>query len=60
MTTLAYPAISAGAYGWDMAEVARIATVELASFPHLDITFALASDAVRQVWVDQIRLVERG
>ncbi|MEW6926582.1 macro domain-containing protein [Trueperella pyogenes] len=60
LTTLAYPAISAGAYGWDMAEVARIATVELASFPHLDITFALASDAVRQVWADQIRLVERG
>ncbi|WP_341828715.1 macro domain-containing protein [Trueperella pyogenes] len=60
LTTLAYPAISAGAYGWEMAEVARIATVELASFPHLDITFALASDAVRQVWADHIRLVERG
>lgn len=60
LTTLAYPAISAGVYGWDMAEVARIATAELAGFPHLEVTFALTSDAVCQLWADHIRLVEGG
>ncbi|MCI7305174.1 MAG: O-acetyl-ADP-ribose deacetylase [Trueperella sp.] len=50
LTRIAYPAISAGVYGWDMEQVARIAVAELSNFPSLDVTFALFSEEARQTW----------
>src|SRR5450830_727194 len=34
--SVAFPAVSAGVYGWDAAEVARIAVATVRSLPHLD------------------------
>ncbi|QOR47900.1 macro domain-containing protein [Trueperella pecoris] len=55
LTTIAYPAISAGAYGWDMERVARIGVAELAAFPRLDVTFALVSEQATDIWQREIR-----
>ena len=33
--SVAFPAISSGVFGWDIAEVARIAVAELRGSPHL-------------------------
>ena len=52
--TIAFPAISAGAYGWDMHDVARIGVDALQHFPALDITIALISEHAQHIWESQI------
>ena len=52
LKTIAFPAISAGIYGWDMATVAQIALTALHApeFESLDITFALFSAEAKDTW----------
>lgn len=55
--TIAFPAISAGAYGWDMREVARIAVTTLKNFPELTITIALISESAQEIWDQEIHAI---
>jgi O-acetyl-ADP-ribose deacetylase (regulator of RNase III) len=56
--SVAFPAISAGAYGWDAAEVAQIAVDTVRKSPHLDqldlVRFVLFSATTRQVFLDAL------
>ncbi|MDO5723583.1 MAG: O-acetyl-ADP-ribose deacetylase [Flaviflexus sp.] len=57
LTTIAFPAISAGVYGWDAADVARIGLTALAAHDgNLDTaTVALFSGSALDVWTEQAR-----
>jgi O-acetyl-ADP-ribose deacetylase (regulator of RNase III) len=52
---VAFPAISAGVYGWDAAEVARIAVAAVRVSPHLVeldlVRFVLFGPATHQAFV---------
>ena len=56
---MALPAASAGAYGWDPAEVAHIAVAAVRGSPHLGVLelvrFVLFSPATRQEFVAALR-----
>lgn len=52
--TIAFPAISAGVYGWDMAQVAHIGVTTLQKFHELDITFALISQEATEIWLAEL------
>jgi O-acetyl-ADP-ribose deacetylase (regulator of RNase III) len=56
--SVAFPAISAGAYGWDPAEVARIAVATVRRSHHLGqldlVRFVLFSAATREVFIDAL------
>jgi O-acetyl-ADP-ribose deacetylase (regulator of RNase III) len=53
--SVAFPAISAGVYGWDPAEVARIAVAAVRDSPHLGqldlVRFVLFSPATREAFI---------
>ncbi len=53
--SVAFPAVSAGVYGWDAAEVARIAVASVRASPHLGeldlVRFVLFSDRTHQAFV---------
>jgi len=53
--SVAFPAVSAGVYGWDAAEVARIAVDAVRSSPHLDdldlVRFVLFSPATHEAFI---------
>jgi O-acetyl-ADP-ribose deacetylase (regulator of RNase III) len=58
-TSVAFPAVSAGVYGWDAHEVADIATrtvtAELAGHQGIDLVrFVLFSEAVRDAFIDAL------
>ena len=57
-SSVAFPAISAGVYGWDSAEVARIAVAAVRGSPHLIeldlVRFVLFSPATHQAFIDAI------
>ena len=58
-TSVAFPAVSAGVYGWDAHEVADIATrtvtAELAGQQGIDLVrFVLFSEAVRDAFLDAL------
>jgi len=57
--SVAFPAVSAGAYGWDAAEVARIAVVAIRASPHLGdldlVRLVLFSPASHQVFLDALQ-----
>ena len=52
--SVAFPAVSAGVYGWDAAEVARIAVTTVRASPHLDdldlVRFVLFSPATHEAF----------
>ncbi|MCI7551332.1 MAG: macro domain-containing protein [Actinomycetaceae bacterium] len=50
LTTIAFPAISAGAFGWDMGEVAHIGVSALRAYPELDVVFAVRGDEAMCLW----------
>ncbi|NMM22106.1 MAG: hypothetical protein HHJ11_01160, partial [Phycicoccus sp.] len=56
--SIAFPAVSAGVYGWDAAEVARIAVATVRSSPHLGdldlVRFVLFSPATYGAFVDAL------
>lgn len=56
--SVAFPAVSAGIYGWDGAEVARIAVATIAGAPeraHLDLVrFVLFSDALLDAFAAEL------
>ncbi|MDY2940802.1 MAG: O-acetyl-ADP-ribose deacetylase [Varibaculum sp.] len=53
--TVAFPAISAGVYGWDMATVAGIGLETLSVFDALlDVTIALFSEGARGIWAAEL------
>lgn len=62
--TVAFPAISAGVYGWDAREVAEVAKSALAAdrWPDVrEVRFVLFNDSVAQAFVDVFGLeLERG
>jgi O-acetyl-ADP-ribose deacetylase len=53
--SVAFPAVSAGVYGWDPAEVARIAIAAVRASPHLAeldlVRFVLFSPATHEVFI---------
>ena len=63
-TSVAFPAISAGVYGWDAREVAEVAKSALAAdrWPDVrEVRFVLFNDSVAQAFVDVFGLeLERG
>jgi len=56
--SVAFPAISAGIYGWDKDEVARIAVAAVRSSPHLGefdlVRFVLFSPATHKAFIDAL------
>lgn len=58
LRTIAFPAISAGVYGWDMAQVAHIGVTTLHSFLDLDVTFALMSDEASAIWLAELEQLD--
>jgi O-acetyl-ADP-ribose deacetylase (regulator of RNase III) len=56
--SVAFPAVSAGVYGWDGAEVARIAVAAVRGSPHLGeldlVRFVLFSPAAHQTFIDAL------
>lgn len=63
-SSIAFPAISAGVYGWDMGEVARIAVHAIAAMPPEEtytielVRFVLTTPDVRDIWTDEIATVQ--
>src|SRR5665811_2210184 len=53
--SIAFPAVSAGVYGWDAAEVARIAVTTVRASPHLNdldlVRFVLFSPATHEAFI---------
>jgi O-acetyl-ADP-ribose deacetylase (regulator of RNase III) len=53
--SVAFPAVSAGVYGWEPAEVARIAVAAVRGSPHLDeldlVRFVLFSPATHEAFI---------
>jgi O-acetyl-ADP-ribose deacetylase (regulator of RNase III) len=58
--SVAFPAVSAGVYGWQAGEVARIAVAAVRSSPQLGalelVRFVLFSPATHQVFLDELEL----
>jgi O-acetyl-ADP-ribose deacetylase (regulator of RNase III) len=56
--SVAFPAVSAGVYGWDAAEVARIAVATVRASPHLDgldlVRFVLFSPATHEAFINAL------
>ena len=56
--SVAFPAVSAGVYGWSSVDVARIAVATVRASPHLAdldlVRFVLFSPATHQVFVDAL------
>jgi O-acetyl-ADP-ribose deacetylase len=56
--SVAFPAVSAGVYGWDAAEVARIAVATVRASPHLSeldlVRFVLFGPATHRVFIDAL------
>jgi len=55
---VAFPAVSAGVYGWDAAEVARTAIATIRASPHLGqldlVRFVLFGPATHKVFFDAL------
>jgi O-acetyl-ADP-ribose deacetylase (regulator of RNase III) len=55
---VAFPAVSAGVYGWDAAEVARIAVATVHASPHLGeldlVRFVLFGPATHEAFINAL------
>lgn len=54
LRTIAFPAISAGVYGWSMDHVAHIGIAVMKEFPQLNVTFALFTPAATAIWQEEL------